>query len=267
VLRLKERGYLPGGDVHILNATVSERAGRWFVSVQVKIEMPEPEKAEKPIAGIDLGIVRLATVSDGTRIENPRALKGRLRQIKRLQRSVSRRQKGSANRRKALARLAKTHLRVANIRKDTLHQVTSRLAKTKSAVVLEDLNVSGMMKIHHLAQAIADVGFHEFRRQLTYKGEWYGCEVLFADRFYPSSKRCSRCGNVKPEFDLSERVYECDLCGLILDRDLNAALNLEKWSTASSAERHACGEGVRPGNPAVLDEAGTEPRSALCGFV
>jgi putative transposase len=252
-----------------LSATVSEHAGRWFVSVQVEIEIPEPETAEKPVAGIDLGIVRLATVSDGMRIENPRALKRNLRQIKRLQRTVARRQTGSAIRRKAVQKLAQAHVRVANLRKDTLHQATSLLAKTKSAVVLEDLNVSGMMKNHHLAQAIADVGWYEFRRPLTYKGEWYGCQVLFADRFYPSTKRCSHCGNVKAGLDLSERVYECEVevCGLIIDRDLNAALNLERWPTASSAERNACGEGVRPGCPAVLDEAGTEPRSTACRSV
>ena len=267
VLRLKERGYLPGGDVHILNATVSERAGRWFVSVQVELDLPDLGQTAKPVAGIDLGIVRLATVSDGTRIENPHALRSRMRQIKRLQRTVSRRQAGSANRRKAVRQLAQAHARVANLRKDTLHQATSRLARTKSAIVLEDLNVSGMMKNHPLAQAIADVGFHEFRRQLTYKGEWYGCEVLFADRFYPSSKRCSRCGNVKARLDLSERVYACEVCGLIIDRDLNAALNLERWPTASSAGRDACGEGVRPGFQAVLDETGTEPRSTACRYV
>ena len=264
VLRLKESGYLPGGDVHILNATVSEQGGHWFVSVQVEIEMPEPETAEKPVAGVDLGILALATVSDGTRIENPRALKCSLRKIKRLQRTVARRQTGSANRRKAVQQLAQAHGHVANIRKDTLHQATSLLTRTKSVVVLEDLNVSGMMKNHHLAQAIADLGFHEFRRKLTYKGEWYGCEVQVADRFYPSIKQCSRCGNVKPDLDLSERVYECEVCHLIIDRDLNAALNLESWITASSAGRHACGEGVRPGYPAVLHEAGTEPRSTAC---
>jgi len=261
--------------VKVFSATVSERAGRWFVSIQVEISLPDPAhrpafgagRTAKPVAGVDLGILALATFSDGTRVENPRALKRSLRKIKRLQRTVSRRQTGSANRRKAVQQLARAHFRVANIRKDTLHQATSLLAKTRSAVVLEDLNVGGMMKDHRLAQAIADVGLYEFRRQMSYKGEWYGCEVLFADRFYPSSKRCSRCGNVKAELDLSERVYECDICHLILDRDLNAALNLERWTTASSAGIDACGEGVRPGRPAVLDEAGTEPQSTACRFV
>jgi len=227
LLRLKERGYLPVVGVHILNATVSEKAGRWFVSLQVEMEIPDPIMDEKPVAGVDLGINRMAQVSDGMYFENPRALKKALTKLKRLQRVVSRRRKGSANRQKAVRRLAKAHLRVANIRKDALHQATTWLAKTKSAIVLENLNVSGMMKNHHLAQAIADVGMHEFRRQLQYKGQWYGCEVFLADRFFPSTKRCSQCGNEK-ELSLAERVYSCEVCGQVMDRDLNAAINLEQ---------------------------------------
>jgi putative transposase len=261
-LRLKERGYLPVEGVHILSATVSERLGRWFVSVQVEMSQPEPLETAKPVAGVDLGVLALATVSDGTRIENPCALKSSLRKIKRLQRVVSRRQKGSANRQKAVRQLANAHLRIANVRKNALHQATSLLAKTKSAVVLEDLNVSGMLQNHHLAQAIADVGFHEFRRQLVYKGQWYGCKIILANPFYPSTKRCSRCGHIKVEMDLSTRLYACDRCGLTIDRDLNAAINLEQLTTGSSPERYACGKSVSPGFQAVLVEAGTEHRSA-----
>jgi len=260
-LRLKERGYLPVEGVHILSATVSERAGRWFVSVQVEMNQPEPLETDKPVAGVDLGIMALATVSDGTKIENPHALKNDLSKIRRLQRMVSRRQKGSANREKARQKLAKAHMRVANIRKNALHQTTSLLARTKSAVVLEDLNVNGMVKNHHLAQAIVDVGFHEFRRQLVYKGQWYGCKIILAPRFYPSTKRCSKCGHIKGEMGLSERVYTCDHCGHMIDRDLNAAINLKKLTTGSSPESYACGESVRPGFQAVLVEAGTEHRS------
>ena len=260
-LRLKECGYLPVEDVHILGVTVSERAGRWFVSVQIERDIPDPKPTYKPVAGVDLGILALATVSDGTRIENPRAFKSRLRKIKRLQRGVSRRKKGSANREKAVRRLARAHLRVANVRKNALHQVTSRLARTKSAVVLENLNVSGMVKNHHLAQAIMDVGFYEFRRQMLYKGHWYGCQFILADPFYPSSKRCSQCGHIKVEMGLSERVYICDHCGWKVDRDLNAAINLEQLATGSSPERYACGESVSPGYQAVLVEAGTEQQS------
>lgn len=263
ILRLKERGYLPCGGVHILSATVSEHAGRWYVSAQVEMEIADPQPEEKPVAGVDLGISHLATVSDGQVIENPRALRQGLVQLRREQRIVSRRQPGSANRRKAVEKLAKTHQRVANIRKETLHQTTSLLAKTKSAVVLENLNVSGMMKNRRLAQALADVGMYEFRRQMIYKGKWYGCQVLEADRYYPSTKRCSCCGNVKEEMGLGERVYACQACGMILDRDRNAALNLEQFITASSAGIHACGEGVRPERSAVLNEAGTEHQSAF----
>jgi putative transposase len=228
VLRLKEAGYLPTSGVHILSATVSEKGGRWFVSLQVEMEIPDLQLSKKPVAGVDLGIHRLAQVSDGTYFENPHALKRSLTKLKRLHRVVSRRHKGSANRRKAVQRLARAHARVANIRRDALHQATTWLTRTKSAVVLEDLNVSGMLKNHHLAQAIADVGMAEFRQQLEYKATWYGCQVLVADRFYPSTKRCSHCGQIKPGMGLDERQYQCESCGLVMDRDLNAALNLEQ---------------------------------------
>jgi putative transposase len=260
-LRLKERGYLPVEGVHILSATVSERAERWFVSIQVEKEMPDLMATYQPVVGVDLGILALATFSDGTRIENPRALKRDLGKIKRLQRTVSRRKKGSANREKAVRQLARAHLRVANVRKEALHQVTSRLTKTKSAVVLEDLNVSGMVQNHHLAQAITDAGFYEFRRQMAYKGQWYGCQVILADRFYPSWKRCSQCGHIQATLDLGTRVYICEHCGLVIDRDLNAATNLEQLTTGSSPERYACRESVSPDYQAVLVEAGTEQQS------
>ena len=241
VLRLKERGYLPeeSEDVHILSATVSEKAGRWFVSVQVEMKIEEPKKGERPVAGVDLGVNRMAQVSDGTAFENPRALKKALKKIKRLQRIVSRRQQGSANHQKAVQQLAKAHYRVANIRKDALHQATTWLAKAKSAIVLEDLNVIGMLKNHNLAQAIADVGMGEFKRQMAYKGKWYGCEVLFADRFYPSTKRCSRSGHVKKHMDPGERTYHCDECGMRMDRDLNAPRihAASTWSSCISLTR------------------------------
>jgi putative transposase len=270
VLRLKERDYLPVEDARILNATVSEKAGRWFVSIQCEIEMPEPVMSEKPVCGVDLGITRLATVSDGELFENPKALRSNLEKIIRLQRTVSRRMKGSANRKKAVQQLAKAHLRVSNIRKDSIHQVTSQLAKTKSVVVLEDLNVSGMVRNHRLAQAISDVGFYEFRRQMMYKGQWYGCEVVLADRFFPSSKVCHVCKYKLDELSLKVREWDCPSCGTHHDRDLNAAYNLKSLArtTASSAGSNACGENVRPGVcQADLDEAGTELQSALRRFV
>jgi putative transposase len=269
LLRLKERGYLPTTGVHILSATVSEKAGRWFVSLQVEMERPDPVWEAKPVVGVDLGINRMAQASDGSYFENPRALKRNLTKLKRLHRMVSRRQKGSANRRKAVKQLSKAYSRVGNIRRNALHQATTLLARTKSAIVLEDLHVSGMMKNHRLAQAIADVGMYEFKRQLLYKAEWYGSQVLLADRFYPSTKRCSACGSIQ-EMGLHERQYRCPVCGLTIDRDLNAAINLEqlfvKETTASSAERYACGELRRPGFQAMLVEAGTEYQSVMDRF-
>ena len=261
-LRLKEHGYLPMEGAHILSATVSERAGRWFVSVQVEMSIPEPMETTRPVAGVDLGILALTIMSDETRMENPRALTKSLHRIQRLQRIVSRRQRGSANREKAVRRLARAHLRVANVRKNTLHQATSLLTRTKSAVVLEDLNVSGMMKNHHLAQAIADVGFHEFKRQMQYKGKWYGCRSSWHPASTHPRSAVRQCGQVKDEMSLSHRVYHCAECGLTIDRDLNAAINLEQFATGSSPGSHACGEIVSPDPWAVLAEAGTEYRFA-----
>lgn len=238
-LRLKERGYLPA-DAKVLSATVSEQAEHWYVSVLVEQEQAVLVNTE-PVVGVDLGIKRLATLSDGAQEPNPRHLQHRLRKIKRYQRAVSRKPTGSHNRRKAAQRLARLHRTVANQRANTLHQVTSRLAKTKSVVVIEDLNVSGMLRNHHLAQAIGDVGFGEFRRQLTYKAAWYGCRVVIASQWEPSSKRCSGCGGVNPALSLAERTYHCEACGLVMDRDLNAAINLEKLAGSSPDSQNACG--------------------------
>jgi putative transposase len=268
-LRLKERGYLPTGGVRILSATVSERAGHWFVSVQVEEEVPEPTPARGESIGVDLGVKTLATCSDGSGYENPKALEKAQKKLRRLQHKSARQKKGSRNREKTRRRIARLHYRIANVRRDTLHKATSRIvARTKPdterpcAVVLEDLNVSGMLHNHHLARAIADVGMYEFGRQMRYKATWSGCEVVVAERWYPSSKRCSECGQVKDRLALSERVYQCDGCGLVIDRDLNAARNLAQlathsvessMSTVSSTERvpsesraNACGEDVSP---------------------
>jgi putative transposase len=239
-LRLKERGYLPT-DARILSATVSEHAGHWYVSVLVECEHDVPTNAG-PLVGVDLGIKMLATLSDGSSEPNPRYLKSCVKKVKRLQRAVSRKRKGSHNRRKAAQRLGKLHRRMANQRGDTLHQLTSRLAKTKSVVVIEDLNVSGMLKNHHLAQAIADVGFYEFRRQLTYKAAWYGCQVLVASRWEPTSKTCSACGWVDNDLSLADRMFRCENCGHVVDRDLNAARNLAKLADSSPESQNACGE-------------------------
>ena len=269
-LRLKERGYLPTTGVKLLSATVSEQAGHWYVSVQVEQEREAPTTTG-PIVGVDLGVKTLATLSDGTVLPNPRHLKRRLKKIKRLHKAVTRKQHGSKNRKKAARTLAKQYRRVGNQRANTAHQVTTRLAKTKSVIVIEDLNVAGMLKNHHLAQAIADVGFAEFRRQLLYKASWYGSRVILASRWEPSSKTCSRCGWVDDDLTLGDRIFRCEHpgCGQVLDRDLNAAINLATLAGSSSDSQNACGEGSAGASrwagvklPSVKQEPNTRCASA-----
>lgn len=255
-LRLQERGYIPTEGIRMLSVTVSESAGNWFVSVQCKEEVEVSQATGDPV-GVDLSIKELAVTSSGQRFENPKPLRKAQTKLRRLQRELSRRKQGGQNREKTRRRIAKAHQRIANIRHDTLHKATSAImAKTKpdgerpSVVVLEDLNVSGMLANHCLAQAISDVGFTEFRRQLEYKTVWCGSELVVADRFFPSSKLCRFCGCINSELKLSDREWTCD-CGAVLDRDLNAALNLKSLAVrgvpSEQAERqNACGEDVRP---------------------
>lgn len=238
-IRLKEHNYLPL-NAKILGAIISERAGRWFVSLQVEEEINQISKPTCMI-GVDLGVKTLATCSDGQIFANPKALKTNLEKLKRRSRQLSRKVKGSKNRKKAAKKLARLHYRIANIRKDNLHKITTHLTKTKSKIVIEDLNISGMLKNRKLSRAIADLGLFEFRRQLEYKGKWHGCEIILADRFFPSSKSCSRCGWIKKDLTLTDRAFVCDSCGLEIDRDLNASLNLRSY-TVSSTGINAYGE-------------------------
>ena len=241
-IRIKEKRdlYFKG---RLLSVTLRRRADRWFVSVTVVEEIPDPISINGQVVGVDLGVKTLATLSDGTVFANPRALGRSLRKLRQLSKSLSRKKNGSKNREKAKMRLARMYLRVFNIRQDTLHKVTSYLAKSHSKVVIEDLCVSGMMRNRRLARAIADVGFYEFRRQLEYKCRWYSSQLVVATRTFPSSKLCSGCGHRKNELSLSEREYHCEECGLQIDRDLNAALNLVTVSLPETLT--ACGEDVR----------------------
>jgi putative transposase len=226
-LRLKRAHYLPTSGCKILSATVSEQAGRWFVSVQVEEEIADPIPATGTVLGVDLGIKTLATTSEAEAFENPQALRKNLKQLARLGRRHSRKQKGSKNRKKSARKLARMHARIANIRSNALHQATSAIAKTKPRViVLEDLNVKGMMANRKLSRAVGDVGMYEFKRQITYKALKYGSMVNMVSRWFPSSKTCSCCGWVDEDQDLEDRVFVCERCGYVADRDYNAARNL-----------------------------------------
>lgn len=218
------------------NATISCKAGRWFISYKVDVN-PEPVEHPHGCVGVDLGVKTLATLSNGKTFPAVKAYRKAKQKIARLQRSVSRKVKGSSNRRKAIRKLQKAHHRVACIRNDATHKLTTYLAKNHGEVVIEDLNVSGMMKNHRLAQAIADGGFYEFRRQLKYKCQWYGSKIIALDRFYPSSKTCSNCGHIHKGLKLSDRTFICPNCGFFLDRDWNAAINIQK---AGSSPVSAC---------------------------
>ena len=235
------------GDAKVLRITISQRAGRWYASLTV-------ERDDKPVmnppkggaVGVDLGVKTLATLSDGTIIENPRYLKKSERKLKKAQQALSRKIKGSNRRAKAAAKVARIHARVANQRLDGLHKLTTWLTEKHSDISIEDLHVAGMVKNHHLAKAVSDAAFGEFRRQLEYKAARTGARLHVVDRWYASSKTCSRCGSVKAKLSLAERTYRCDSCGLALDRDLNAAINIQVAGSAPET-LNAHGETVRRG--------------------
>lgn len=203
-------------------------AGRWYAALTVEREEPAAAK-ETPrggAVGIDLGIKTLATLSDGTVIKNPRYLRKAERKLKRAQKVLSRKTTGSKRRAKARAKVARLHARVANQRGDAIHKATTWLTQTYSEICIEDLNTAGMVRNHRLAKAIMDASFGEFRRQLEYKTARTGARLHVVDRWFASSKTCSNCGRVKAKLSLSERVFHCDGCGLVMDRDLNAAVNI-----------------------------------------
>lgn len=272
-LRLHEYDFLPT-NAKVLAVTVSEQAGRWFVSVQVEEEQDVPERTATSAIGVDLGIKTLATLSNGVIFANPRALRHAQKKLRRLERQKSRRKKGSKNRMKACRKLAKQHARIAHIRKDAAHKLTSYLCKNHAVIAIEDLHVSGMLTNHCLAQAVSDSNFGEIRRQLEYKSIWHGVRLVAVGRFYPSSKTCSACGWQDFEQTLADRIFLCKACGMVLDRDENAAKNIlaeALRSTESSSETHACGErsadllnGV---SETALVEAGTNHRCGMSANV
>ena len=220
----------------ILSASCRREADRWYVALTVEAARPDPVAVTGPVVGVDRGIRTFAVCSDGTRIDSPRALTCGLRRLRRRGRAVTRKQPGSANRRRAVLALARCHRHIRNQRVDALHKATTALAKAKSVIVVEDLHVAGMVRNRQLARAIADQGWAEFHRQLAYKTAWYGSRLLVAPRFYPSSKTCSGCGLLKRTLPPEMRMFACEGCGLMIDRDLNAARNLARQLARSSSE-------------------------------
>jgi putative transposase len=251
----------------VLSATVSREAHRWFCSLCVEAERAEPQPIQSDIVGVDLGLSSFAVISNGeeyTRIEAPKPLEKRLKKLQRLGRQQSRKQKGSQNRRKANLAMARCHRRIRNARKDFISKLTTSLAKTKSAIIIEDLAVGNMAKNRHLARSIADVGWGEFKRRLEYKTVWYGSRLVIIPRFEPTSKTCHVCGAVNENLKLGDRAWVCLNCGAYHDRDENASDNirdcgLKILATESSSGSDACGVGVRlPAMGATHSEAGSK---------
>ncbi len=226
----------------IMSATISRVADRWFVSITVDVPDSShlPQAKNQGAVGVDLGVSALATLSTGDVIPGPKAHRALLGRLRRLSRSLSRKQKGSASRKKAKAALARLHARIASIRSDALHKLTTDLTGRFETIGIEDLNVRGMVKNQHLARSLADMGFFELRRQLQYKAALRGGQIVVADRFFPSSKTCSACGHKLDTLPLAVREWTCSGCSTRHDRDVNAAINLKNMAVSSTVS--ACGE-------------------------
>ena len=253
----------------VLSGRVFLQAGQWFLSVAVETRVETPRVFDHPIVGVDLGLKTAVVTSHGDLLDGPKPLKAALKHLRRANRRLHRRKKGGCNRRKAQLQVARIHQRVANIRKDFLHKTTSKICRENQVVVIEDLNVTGMCLNRRLSRAISDVGMGTFRSLCEYKA---ASRVVVADRWFPSSKRCSGCGNVKSDLGLSERIYHCEACGLVMDRDLNASLNLSQYPllegnwgrvTQTSTETVASTRKAKAGWASSVVDVETKPEDSL----
>ncbi|HEX6676095.1 MAG TPA: IS607 family element RNA-guided endonuclease TnpB [Actinomycetes bacterium] len=269
---------LEAGTARILSATITCTADRWYVSFTVEVQRCVLEKRPGgAVVGMDVGIRHLAVLSTGQVVPNPRPLDHAQRRLRRFSRQLARRhgprspdgsrRTSSAGWRQTHRRLARMHARVANLRRDGLHKLTTELASNHGTVVVEHLNVASMLGNRRLARRIVDAGWGELRRQLAYKTAWAGTRLVQADTFYPSSRTCSGCGHVKAKLPLSERAYGCEQCGLVMDRDLNAARNLAQLVAGIEAvERapHMVGA-VAGSGPETRNARGADTRPGLAG--
>ena len=257
----------------ILFATISQHGGRWWCSLNIEAADPHPahQHRARPDGGDWVGVDRglsaflVAATADGTELarisDPPKALSAGLKQQRRLSKSLSRKNKGSHHRKEAAARLGRHHNHVANVRRHFLHQVSNELVKTHHRLVIENLNVAGMLANHQLARAISDAGWAEFARMLTYKQAWRGGELVEADRWYPSTRLCPHCGAISSAMTLTDRVFTCG-CGHNAVRDTNAAVNLARWGQVHHDPQRSPDPqaGGRATNARRRDGAGQHPR-------
>lgn len=258
-----EKDYIPI-DTKINTATISESVSEWFISVQVEEEIDVSEPVNDKVLGVDVGVKSLAVLSDGRVFDNPQILKKHEKKMARLQKELARRNRGSQNWKKTKVKIKKLHLKITRIRRHMQHDTSRAIVDSAGLIVLEDLNIKGMMakpkpklsidgtcyeknnrsQKRGLSRSLSDVGLHELHRQINYKAEWVSGMVLYVDRWYPSSKTCSRCGSINVDLSLADRTFNCLGCGYIVDRDLNAAVNLAAY-----------GEGVKRAGLSVELEA------------
>ncbi len=220
-IRFRDKGEIPQD---IKQVVITRDVDRYYASIQYEIN--DILRKGNGIIGIDLGIKHFITTSDGIQIEPLNSYRKLERKLKREHRRLSRKEKGSINRRKQIFKLRKVYQRIRDARTDFNHKVSGAITKHYGTVVIEDLNIKGMQRNRHLSKSILDQGWHQLVKMLEYKLEWRNAELIKIGRFDPSSKMCSRCGNIKHDLKLSERTYHCSECGLRIDRDLNAAINI-----------------------------------------
>ena len=232
---------LPEGSTPSTITVKLEPSGRWFVSLLVNTNISQLPKVEKSI-GLDMGITTLIATSNGDKIANPKHFKQLRQKLKKVQKALSRKQKGSNNRHKARLMVAKVHAQITDTRKDFLHKLTTQLVRENQTIVVENLAIKNMVKNHKLAGSISDASWGELIRQLAYKCEWYGRELIEIDRWFPSTKRCGSCGHIVDKMPLNVREWECPKCGANHDRDINASKNILAAGLAVSV----CGANIRP---------------------
>ena len=225
-------------ETAVKKITISKCAGDWYISFAFEQQREKPQLIPKTI-GVDLGISAWAYLSNAEVFPSIKPYRQLQKKLSNLQYLNRKKVIGSSNWRKAQLKIARLHRRISNIRRDYLHKMTSYIAKTWSKVAIEDLSVSGMLANRKLSKAVADQAFYEFRRQLEYKCPLYGSELVIVDRFYPSSKTCSNCQNIKQDLSLSERWFTCNNCGVFLPRDWNASINLASYADGLSVK--VCG--------------------------
>ena len=233
---------LPDGCQPTSVTVTKDSAGRYFVSILVEEDLEHLPAVEQRV-GLDLGLKSMVITSDGQIYGNPKFFAKEEKKLARAQRRLSKKQKGSKNGAKARRKVARIHVRIADRRRDYQHQLSTKLIRENQTICVESLQVKNMVKNHQLAKAISDVGWGEFVRQLEYKARWYGRQLVKIDKFYPSSKRCFDCGHLLETLSLGIRQWTCPACGVVHDRDVNAARNI----LAAGQAVTACGERVRPG--------------------